>query len=112
MEKDHSADELQFPKTPTNVWKNAQNQTKMEATPKIEPTIAAKKTQIRVDWFIAGALSLDIEVDEKTYELLVAEAAMFLSSAGTLNPDRWALLSTQSKIIFNNAMQALAGGRK
>lgn len=61
--------------------------------------------KVRVDWFLADALVVEVEISEETKVQLVAQAEMYIRTNGQLPWEKWSLLSDASRAVFLEAAE-------
>lgn len=67
-----------------------------------------EKQKVRIDWFMADVLSVEIEVNEEVLKGLVLSAIQFLkANPGGMPWEKWSLLSDVSRVAFSEAAEQL-----
>lgn len=61
--------------------------------------------KVRVDWFLADVMVVEVQLDEDLKGRLVAEAEMYIRTNGRLPWEKWSLLSDASRAIFLEASE-------
>lgn len=69
-----------------------------------------KPVKVRIDWFMADVLAVEIELNEQALEEMVSHAAGYLRAGGPVPWDRWSLLSEASRTAFLMASERVKSG--
>ena len=66
-----------------------------------------EQEKVRVDWFMADVVNLEIDLTEKLVGALMANAVEYLHVNGGMPWEKWSLLSGASRIAFVEAAKQL-----